>query len=67
MNTTTNLLSFAANPYQFQFGAPNELNLRLNANGGLETLNTSPNGIKIKLADKSLSLSTLGLQVSSIY
>ncbi len=33
----------------------------------MEQVVTSPNGIRIKLADNSLSLSTLGLQVSTTY
>ena len=39
----------------------------MNSSGGLEQVLTSPNGIRIKLADTSLALSALGLQVSTTY
>ena len=53
------------NNYLFFIGGSNELNMKFQLNGGLSLPNSS--GLTIKLADTSLSLSSLGLQVSTTY
>ena len=59
-NATTKSLSFSVNNNQF-FLNPNLL-IRLNGNGGIETLQSI--GLSIKLSDNSLSCSSSGLQVN---
>ena len=51
-----------------QFFVNPSLAIRLNANGGIvDNIAGIGNGLQIKLADTSLSLSSLGLQVSTTY
>ena len=64
VDTTTKKLKFSTNLNQFYVN-PN-LSMRFNANGGIVD-NIVGNGLQIKLADTSLSLSSLGLQVSTTY
>jgi hypothetical protein len=64
IDTTTKLLEFLYNPPHFVLDGTSRLSLRFKSDGGLVQ---NAVGTEIKLADTSLSLSTLGLQVSSTY
>jgi hypothetical protein len=66
IDATTKFLKLTTNSNQFWTNQ--HLLIRFNANGGIVD-NTSwiGNGLQIKLADTSLSLSSLGLQVSTTY
>jgi hypothetical protein len=64
INTTTKLLEFGYSTNHFSIDGSNNLKLKYTTYGGIMEHSS---GILIKLADTSLSLSTLGLQISTTY
>jgi hypothetical protein len=64
INTTTKLLEFGYSTNHFSIDGSNNLKFKYTTYGGIMEHSS---GILIKLADTSLSLSTLGLQISTTY